>query len=583
MNAELKRNDFGRDRALNQSEVYLSRVFDLVTTTPDSIKRIRGLVLSLAIRGKLTGSVQDGESVEAMLSRIKKKKEEDGLSRTQTPLKSIDLSEIPFEIPATWKWVRLGDVTNFGSTEKRGEVTDTTWVLDLEDIEKDTSKILQRKTFAERRSLSAKNCFQAGDILYGKLRPYLNKVVVADSSGVCTTEILPFRCYVAVESKYFLLVLRSPYFLEYVNRKSYGMKMPRLGTEGGRLALIPLPPVGDQRRIVARVDELMRLCDGLEKNRALEAVQHVQLISALAAPLVASESAPELTKNWRQIAEHFDLFLDRPEAVDELEQAILQLAVRGLLVKQDYRDESAKEILKRIARQKGAMIAQGKARRGKVSRPKSAPDAPRHLPKGWEWTNVDSLCFKVTDGTHFTPRYVDSGFRFVSAKDIVGGVLVFDRCRLISQEEHEQLYKRCNPEYHDIVISKSGSIGTVALVKERSQFSLFESLALLKFDKKGLCAEFLVLALTHACASLTASHIRGVGVKHLHLDILRGLEIGLPPRAEQERIVGAFLELRTLLAQLRDRLNSGASLQKHLADAVVRSVETGGHLDRRIM
>ena len=154
-------------------------------------------------------------------------------------------------------------------------ISDETWVLDLEDIEKDTSKLLQKCRFSERRSLSDKNSFQAGDVLYGKLRPYLNKVIVADEAGVCTTEILPVRCYGPFSSNYFKFALKSPYFINYVNARSYGMKMPRLGTEDGRKAYFPLPPLAEQHRIVAKVDELMALCDAL-KTRINEA-QRIQI------------------------------------------------------------------------------------------------------------------------------------------------------------------------------------------------------------------------------------------------------------------------------------------------------------------
>lgn len=568
MSAVLKVGDAGEKYAIEVRKPDLADAFDLLATAPHGVKRLRELILSLAVKGKLVRQANNSESVAALLARIQKNKAaaiESGRVKRQKPLRRIDASEVPFEIPKSWQWVRLGEITNFGTTDKSGEVIDRTWVLDLEDIEKDTSKILQRRSFAERRSLSDKNCFLAGDVLYGKLRPYLNKVVVADAPGVCTTEILPFRCFAEVEPKYFQTALRSPYFLDYVNRKSYGMKMPRLGTEDGRNALIPMPSVVEQRSIVARVGELMELCDSLEEKGRLEAEQHARLTSALFDSLVASESPQALAENWQRVAEHFDLLLDRPEAVDALERTILELAVRGLLVEQDAEDEPANELLQKIALKKQLKIAAKEVRQGKVSRPQSASNAPDRLPSGWQWVNVDALCFKVTDGTHFTPHYVESGVRFVSAKDIVGGALVFNRCRYISKDEHEKLYRRCNPEYHDIVISKSGSIGTVALVQDHDEFSLFESLALLKFDQTALCPTFLVHALSHACGSLTAEHIRGVGVKHLHLDMLRGLELAIPPLAEQRRIVARLNELREHVGRLRQCLTSKARAQSLLA------------------
>ena len=153
---------------------------------------------------------------------------------------------------------------------------------------------------------------------------------------------MPFRGFCDFEPNYYRIALSSPFFLAYVNARSYGMKMPRLGTEDARNAVFPLPPRAEQSRIVARVEELMRLCDALEDKARLETTQHAQLVATLLATLTASATPEELAENWQRVATHFDLLLDRPEAVDALEQTILQLAVRGLLVPQDPTDEPAR-------------------------------------------------------------------------------------------------------------------------------------------------------------------------------------------------------------------------------------------------
>ena len=143
--------------------------------------------------------------------------------------------------------------------------------MNLEDIEKETSKLLVKVRFADRKPKSTKNVFQTGDVLYGKLRPYLDKVLVADENGVCTTEILPISAYFGVNSSYMRIVLKSPVFRKYVNSVTYGMKMPRLGTTDGRKALFSLPPFNEQVRIVKKVDKLTKLCaelnDKIEENQ----------------------------------------------------------------------------------------------------------------------------------------------------------------------------------------------------------------------------------------------------------------------------------------------------------------------------
>ena len=142
------------------------------------------------------------------------------------------------------------------------------WILDLEDIEKDTGKVLQRITVAERKSNSTKHAFYNGQLLYSKLRPYLNKVLIADDDGYCTSEILPLEFANIIFPPYARHVLMSTYFLGYANQCSYGVKMPRLGTNDGKRAWIPLPPLSEQHRIAAAVDaafaQLDTIADALE-------------------------------------------------------------------------------------------------------------------------------------------------------------------------------------------------------------------------------------------------------------------------------------------------------------------------------
>ena len=245
----------------------ISEHFDTLFTTEASIDVLKQTLLQLAVMGKLVPQDPNDEPASELLKRIQAEKAKliaEGKIKKDKPLAEISDEEKPFDLPVGWEWVRLGEITNFGTTEKLSFISDETWVLDLEDIEKDTSRLLNKHRFCDKRSLSDKNSFLEGDVLYGKLRPYLNKVIVADESGVCTTEILPIRCYGSFSSHYFKYALKSPHFINYVNARSYGMKMPRLGTEDGRKANFPLPPLAEQHRIVAKVEELMVICDQLK-------------------------------------------------------------------------------------------------------------------------------------------------------------------------------------------------------------------------------------------------------------------------------------------------------------------------------
>ncbi|MDZ7938806.1 MAG: hypothetical protein U5M53_11230 [Rhodoferax sp.] len=172
-----------------------------------------------------------------------------------------------------------------------------------------------------------------------------------------------------------------------------------------------MPPLAEQSRIVTRVEELMRLCDALEAKARLEATQHEQLVRTLLGTLTTSTTPEELTDNWHRVATHFDLLLDRPEAVDALEQTILQLAVRGLLVPQDPQDEPASELLKKIRAEKDRLILEGKIKRDKPLPPIAEDEKPFELPQGWEWVPIDTMA-SVGSGT--TPSRENPALQWVA-------------------------------------------------------------------------------------------------------------------------------------------------------------------------
>ena len=279
-------------------------------------KALRQKILDLAIHGKLVPQDPNDEPASVLLERIKAEKErliEEGkIKRSKKSAKTSDTphyENVPFEVPSSWVWTTLGEISNYGECNNVSvdSITDDDWVLELEDLEKDTAKIIQTLSRSKRSIKGVRHRFNKGDILYSKLRTYLNKVLVAPQSGYCTTEIMPFNSYCNVSSYYLNHVLRSAYFLDYTQQCGYGVKMPRLSTTDACNGMIPLPPLAEQKRIVKEIEHWFSLIDVIESGKE-----------------------------------------DLQATIKQAKSKILDLAIHGKLVPQDPNDEPASELLKRI-------------------------------------------------------------------------------------------------------------------------------------------------------------------------------------------------------------------------------------------
>ena len=219
-------------------------------------------ILQYAIQGKLVEQREEDGTAEELYQKIQAEKEKlikEGNIKKEKALPEITEDEIPFDIPASWKWVRLGELCNYGKCNSIPvtKIPNDAWILDLEDIEKDSGRVLNKKRMRDIKSSSSKHIFNEGNILYSKLRPYLNKVVIADEDGYSTSEILPLDFGMNIYNRYAQIVLMNPYFINYTVKCSYGVKMPRLGTTDGQMAVFPLPPLDEQKRIVEKIEEIL--------------------------------------------------------------------------------------------------------------------------------------------------------------------------------------------------------------------------------------------------------------------------------------------------------------------------------------
>ena len=213
------------------------------------LEKCKHSILNLAIAGKL---VPQDPSDEPAIKPLTRK------NPSYKPCDNRHYENIPFELPETWLWVTLSDISNYGECANVSvdKISNESWVLELEDIEKDSGRLLQRMRKSDRTINGVRHSFQKGDVLYSKLRTYLNKVLVADQDGYCTTEIIPITCVQGIVPEYLCHVLRSKYYVDYTISLGYGVKMPRLGTGDALKSMIPVPPYEEQRRIVKSVNEI---------------------------------------------------------------------------------------------------------------------------------------------------------------------------------------------------------------------------------------------------------------------------------------------------------------------------------------
>ena len=253
-----------QERIVAETKRLQSFVDELETSCENMTKlvaQVKSKVLDLAIHGKLVPQDSNDEPASELLKRINPKAE---IITDNGHYQKV----VPFKLPNGWSWTTLGSITNYGSctTSDVLQIPDSAWVLELEDIEKDSAKILSIHTKKDREIKGVRRSFKKGEILYSKLRTYLNKVLVASQDGFCTTEIIPISVSSVIDNIFLCHVLRSQYFLDYTSVCGYGVKMPRLSTKDAQNGLVPLPPRKEQLRIVSKIEELFHQLDIIEES-----------------------------------------------------------------------------------------------------------------------------------------------------------------------------------------------------------------------------------------------------------------------------------------------------------------------------
>ncbi|WP_271915992.1 restriction endonuclease subunit S [Flavonifractor plautii] len=437
--------------------------------------------------------------------------------------------EVPFDIPDSWEWVRLGNISSYAETKQKVNATSadpSIWGLDLEDIEKG-GRLLEYKTVGERKAVGDKTVFTKGDILYSKLRPYLLKILVAPDDGICTPEIVPFRVYGGIDPSYIVNYLKSPYVDNLINSITYGVKMPRVGTETMTSLLVPIPPLEEQRRIVEKIDEVA---------------------SAVSAYDVAYQKNEALNSTF-------------PET---LKKSILQEAVQGKLVPQDPSDEPAEALLERIRAEKQRLVKEGKIKKDKhesvIFRRDNShyekldgvercidDELPFEIPESWAWARLGNIgdwgSGATPSRTH--PEYYDGSIPWLKTGDLTDSYIT-DIPEGISQLALEKTSVRLNESGSVLMAMYGATIGKLGILTYSATTNQACCACKPVYGVETLFLFYFLMS------QRTAFIKRGEGGAQPNISkekIVTTL-MPLPPLAEQHRIVQRIEELLPLVKGL---------------------------------
>lgn len=552
---------------------------ELLATAPGGVAKLRELILTLAVQGKLVPQDPADEPASVLLQKIRAEKDRliaEGKIKRDKPLAEIAEEEKPFELPRGWEWVRFGEIAGIerGGSPRPIEafLTDDpeglNWIK-IGDTEKGGKYITSAGQKIKKEGLVKTRMVFPGDFLLTNSmsfgRPYITQIQGCIHDG--WLRISPPESL----DKDFLYALLSSRFVRSVfEAAAAGGVVLNLNADKVRTVPIPLPPLAEQSRIVTRVEALMRLCDALEAKGQLEAAHHAQLVSTLLGTLTASATPDELADHWQRVAQHFDLLAGRPEAIDALEQTLLQLAVRGLLVPQDPTEEPASALLQKIRAEKDRLIATGQIKRDKPLPPITDEEKPFELPVGWEWGRLEQLSIAIVDCPHSTPKFVERGRLCLDTNSFKQGVLLPHKLRFVDDSTFVERNARLAPQPGDLVFAREGSVGESILIPNGVDACLGQRVMLFRFSTQ-VSKEFVRLAIssTSFLDALLAMH-KGIGAKHVNVGDMRNAVIPLPPLPEQSRIVTRVTALRRLCSDLRQRLAERQSVQARLAEALVQ-------------
>ena len=555
----------------------LLRHYARIADAPAAVARLRRFILDLAVRGKLVRQEPSDEPASELLRRIAAVKARMlKASELRTSKLQSRLSKAPFAIAPTWEWTQLAEI---GLISPRNEASDTSLAsfvpMTLIATQYGVEHEHQVRPWGEIKK--GYTHFATGDVGLAKITPCFEngKSTVFRSLtggiGSGTTELHIVRPLL-VSANYVLLFLKCPHFIQTgIPRMTGTAGQKRVPADHFALAPFPLPPLAEQHRIVAKVDELMALCDQVEATRAEREVARNRLAAASLARLNTPD--PETFHDDAHFAlAALPAVTTRPDQIKRLRQTILNLAVRGKLVSQELTDEPASRLLDRIAKEKLKLVKAGHV----PSVKEICRDASRlssGLPESWKAVALGNVCSVVTSGSRgWAEFYADTGAGFIRAQNIRFGALRLDSLAFVNPPSKSE-GSRTQVAKGDLLIVITGAGVTNPAIVDRDMGEAYVS------QHVGLArpvgpelASWLLLCLMAPAGGREelVERAYGSGKPGLNLDNIRSLSIPVPPLAEQHRIVAKVDELMTLCDQLEASLSTGEDHRRRLLEALLQ-------------
>ncbi|MFL7037184.1 MULTISPECIES: restriction endonuclease subunit S [Vibrio] len=530
------------------------------------VKKLRELILELAVRGKLVSQDPTDEPASVLIEKIKIKKEQLLKEGTLKKLKKAKVHEAVLSgenKPTGWAAIDFGDITfnldakrePLSVSERKGRQGDYDYygasgVIDsIDDYLFDKPLLLIGEDGANLVSRSTPIAFMAR-----------GKYWVNNHAHVIDGISEDFLIYLG-------LYINSISLIPYIT----GMAQPKMNQAKMNSILVLLPPENEQRRIIAKVDELMALCDQLEQQTEASIAAHQVLVTTLLDTLTNSADADELMQNWARISEHFDTLFITEASIDQLKQTILQLAVMGKLVPQDPTDEPAAKLLERIAKEKAQLIKDKKIKKQKALPPISNDEKPFELPNGWEWERIGTFGIVGTGTTpsRSNPKYWDSpDHNWVSSgetAELFVGQTKEKVTELAIQETNVSVYP-----VGTLIVAMYGQGKTrgqiTELVEPAGTNQACAAISLIEMNVAH--KDFVKLYFRKSYEDLR-SHAAGGAQPNLNVGKVQNMVIAVPPLEEQQRINAKVHSLLELCEGLKCSLIKAQTTQLHLTGAIV--------------